>query len=369
MMVERRAVTIDALDTRVVRDRHLVERVVFVGGFGGCGKSLMTPIVGTFARVEIQKYNYALEHICSLSFLRKIDEEVATTMIRMLTDMDLYNVMMSREVNLRFSDMSSIFRNPGTLRYLRRLFQPGDAVALERIKTERPILQILMHHLLALSPPLFKALGERVRIIEVVRHPLYMIKQLHREVERTDPRMFTICFECLGRPVPFFARGWEEQYFRSGAMDKAIHYLDHLSRMNDEVLQKLSEEERDRVRVVPFERFVLDPQPYLEAFERLLTTQMLPATRRELKRQKVPRKIVAAGLDVPIYRKYGWEPPEEGGSEISELARRRRYAEEHASAEGLDVLDRLCAAYEETYLPNTGIGLFRAGRNGQVGQG
>jgi hypothetical protein len=248
---------------------------------------------------------------------------------------------------------------------------PGDAAVVERIRATRPILQILTHHLLAFSRPLFTALGERLRIIEVVRHPLYMIKQLHLDVERfgTDARVFTICFEYQGRRLPFFARGWEDQFLQSNPMDNVIHSLAHLFETNAAVLRSLSAEERAHVQVVPFERFVLGPAPYLKAFEELLGTHRTAATRRELKRQNVPRKMIADGVDVPIYRKYGWEPPEKGGSETSELLRRRQYAQEHASPEGLDVLDRLCAAYEETCLPNTGIGLFRAGQNGNIVQG
>ena len=51
---------------RIVREPRLVERVVFVGGQPGCGKSLMTWLIGSFAGVEIQKYHYLIEHLCSL---------------------------------------------------------------------------------------------------------------------------------------------------------------------------------------------------------------------------------------------------------------------------------------------------------------
>ena len=203
---EGSSVVLSQTPANVIRGPHLVDRVIFVGGHPGCGKTLMTPIVGSLARVEIQKANYFLEHICSLRFLDRIDDQVATVLIRMLTDLDLYHLMMSRETNFRFSDLTSVFKNPGTLRYIRRLFQPGDAVARERIKTTKPILQILAHNLLVLSPSLFKALGDRLRVLEVVRHPLYMIKQWYLYIERygTDVRDFTICFDYEGNSLPFF---------------------------------------------------------------------------------------------------------------------------------------------------------------------
>ncbi len=336
----------------VVRHPSLVERVVFVGGHPGCGKSLMTAVIGSFARVEIQKYNYTLEHICSLAHVGAIDEGAATAMIRMLTDMDLYNMMMSRETNLRPSDCSSIFQNPGPWRYLRRLFLPEGAAAVERIKRTKPILHTLTHNLLVLSPPLFQALGDRIRLIELVRHPLYMVKQWYLYIERyaADARDFTICFDYHGDSLPFFARGWEEQYLGSTPMDRAIHSISHLSAFGAQVLCGLSEDEKARVMVVPFERFVLDPWPYLQQLEALLGTTVTPLTRRELKRQHVPRKMIAEAMPLPIYKQYGWEPPEKGSNERQELERRRRYAAEHATPKGMEELDRLSREYEETYL-------------------
>ena len=336
----------------VVRWQRLVERVVFVGGHPGCGKSLITAILGSFTGVEIQKYNYTLEHICSLAQLEKIDDGTATAMIRMLTDTDLYNMMMSRETNFRFSDCSSIFQNPGPWRYLRRLFQPGDAAAVERIRATKPILHNMIHNLLVLSPTLFKALGERMRMVEVVRHPLYMIKQWYLYIERygTDARDFTIWFEYNGHSLPFFARGWEDRYLSAAPMDRVIYSIAHLSRQGEQVLCGLSDEERRQVLIIPFERFVLDPWPYVRQLEQLLGTTATALTRRELKRQRVPRKRIAEALPLPIYKQYGWVPPEKRSTEREELSRRRRYAAEYATREGMEELDRLSREYEETYL-------------------
>lgn len=342
----------------VVRPVSLAERVVFVGGQPGCGKTMITPILSSFARVEIQKYHYMLEHLCDLCFLGKVQDDVAITVIRMLVDIDVYNLAMARETNFRFSDLSSVFKNPGTWRYLRRLFLPGDAEAVERIRHEHPILQLTIHNVLAISRPLFKALGERMRILEVVRHPLYMVEQWYRYMDRygTDVRDFAVCFDYQGHTLPFFACGWEERYVRSSTMDRVIYAIERLSEWGDQAFQNLSEGERAQVMVVSFERFVLDPWPSLKELERLLGTSMTPVTRRELKRQRVPRKMVAEGVPLPIYKQYGWKPPEEGADERRELDRRRQFAANHATAEAMAVLDRLSEKYESTYLHARPVG-------------
>lgn len=336
----------------VVREHRMVERAVFTGGLPGCGKSLVTPIVGSLAQVEAQKYEYILEHLCVLYLLGKIEEDAAIAMVRMLTDLDLYHMMMSRETNFRPTDLSSIFKNPNPWRYIRRLFLPGDAAAFERIKKEHPIPNFLTHNVLAISPLLFKALGDRARILNVVRHPLYMIKQWHLYIDRygTDARDFTIWIDYKGHSVPFFALGWEEKYLAANSMDKAIFSIDQSLQQAHQVMESLTEGQRRGVLTIPFERFVLDPWPYLREMERLLETQVTQATHRELRRQNVPRRMIAQGIPEPIYKQYGWQPPRIGSSEREELDRRRQCAAERASAEGMEVLDRMCQEYEEGVL-------------------
>lgn len=333
----------------ISREPSIAGRVLFVGGHPGCGKTMLTPILGGFENVEIQKFNYPLEHICCLSLLEKLERDAAGSMIRMLTDLDIYNLMLSREVNFRFKDLSSIFKNPGGWRYIRRLFRNDGNGAVETIRQKNPILQITTHNALVLSPPLFEALGERVRMVVILRHPLYMIKQwrVYVEMYGKDPRDFTIWIDWKGKTVPFFARGWEEKYLDANPMDRVIYSVAHLSQKEDEVLSRLSPQEKSRVLLIPFEHFVLKPWPFVESIEHLLQTRLTPRGRREMKRQRVPRKNVADGIGRAIYKKYGWKAA--SGDEQAELESRMAYAAQEATPEALDVLRRLCTNYETRY--------------------
>jgi hypothetical protein len=337
----------------VTRPLRLADRIVCVGGLPGCGKTMLTPIIGSLARVEVQKFNYLMEYVSELSLLGLLPESAATSFLRLLADLDLYNLTMCRETNLRPSDTSSIFRNPNTWQYLSRLVQAGDAVAAARIRQERPILHLAIHNALAISPPFFTALQDGFRLIEVVRHPLYMIKQWLAYIDRygTDAREFTLWLDANGQPVPFFAHGWEEKYLSLNPMDRCIHSIAWLLEMGEQALDSLAPSARRQVMILPFERFVLEPGPLLEEIEQVLDTTSTPATRRELKRQRVPRAQVAAGRPLAIYKQYGWQPPEKGKSEREELDARRRFVESQATPEAMQVLDRLSQAYEARYWP------------------
>ena len=100
---------------------------------------------------------------------------------------------------------------------------------------------------------------------------------------------------------------------------------------------------------IPFEKFVLDPLPYMKQTEQLLQTHMTPLTHKDMKRQNVPRNKISEGVSLPIYKKYGWVPPKKNSDEKRELEVRREFAIQHASREAMDVLDRLCQDYEKRW--------------------
>lgn len=315
---------------------------------------MMSSIVGALPRVEIMQYSYALEYICALRYLGRMEEDAACVMIRILTDLHLYNVMMGRETNFRPSDLSGVLRSSHPLRYFLRLFQRGDEAVIRRIEAQRPILHLTTHLLLGFSSPIVQALGSRALFIEVVRHPLYMIRQqaLYNDRYGTEARDFAICFDYKGMALPFFALGWEETFLKANAVEKAIYMIYHLTKRVKELSMTGDGTGNGGVFEVPFERFVINPSPYIRRLETLLGTQTDSRTKKMMKKQNVPRKMYAEGIDLKIYKHYGWEPPEKSSDEAKEFERRRRFAAEHASPEAVEVLDELCAEYEDKYLKN-----------------
>lgn len=349
---EERSTLLGRGSVRVVRGPYLAEKVVFVDGLPGCGKTMLSPIIGALPRVELMQYLYEIEYICALCYLRRIEEDAASLLVRMLTDLALYHGMMGRETNFRPSDLSGVLRNSRPLRYFHRLFQPGDEAVIGRIRAERPILNLPTHHVRGFSSPIFAALGSRALIVEVVRHPLYMIRQQALYMDRygTDVRDFTVWYEYEGVAVPYFALEWEEIFLRANAVEKAIYMIHYLTKRVEDLGLAGDESGGGGVLVVPFERFVIDPAPYMQRLETLLDTRADSHTKRMMKRQNVPRKMYAEGIGLNIYKEYGWKPPERGSDEESEFKQRRQFAMEHASPQAMEVLDRLCAEYETKHL-------------------
>lgn len=338
----------------IVRSSQMVDKVVFVDGQPGCGKSMFSALITGLDRVELLCLAYEIEFVCALKYLQKIDDDVARSLVGLYTDLRMYNLMMSRETNFRPSDVSSVFKDARPFRYIKRLFQKGRDLVPDLISRERPILHLTTHDLLGRSDPIFDALRTKCVFIEVVRHPLYMIKQqaINMKSLISDPRHFEIYFLYKGKELPYFAYGREEAFLKGNEIDKAIYVIDGMTRRNESFRRKAAEKNinKDQILTIPFEKFVIDPWQYLKHIENILDTKRLPVLSRLLKKQNVPRKMYADGIELEIYKSCGWEPSKPGSDESKEFATRRQFAKDQASSEAMRVLDKLSEEYEKEYL-------------------
>jgi hypothetical protein len=340
----------------VTRDDILLESLVLVDGQAGCGKTLFTAIVAAMDRVELLNYSPELENICALKYLDKIQTDAAETMIRIQMDLILYETMMSRRTNFRPSDLSGTFRDVDFLTYVKRLFSKGNEIIPKRIKEEKPILHFATHNLLAFSEPVFTALGKKAVLIEIVRHPLYMlIQHTLNQINFSKPagtaRQFHIYIKHKGKQLPYWHLGQEELDLRSNSVERAIYDIQKHSELTKSFKEKFMKKYGGQIVTIPFERFVLDPWPYMRRIEDLLATKVTSKTRKVMRKHNIPRKKIADGIPLAIYKRCGWKPPEKGLSEKQELEKRRQYAiEQGAGKEALEVLDRISAEYEQNYL-------------------
>ena len=336
----------------IVRQGHLAEKIVIIDGLPGCGKTLFSPIVAAMGRVELLNYAFEVEYICRLFHLSKIQEDAAISTVRLFTDLKLYNTMMGRETNFRYSDISSVFNSSNPWRYFKRIFQKGDMTVPDRIKREKPILCLTTHNLLGLGDPVFKALENRLLFIEIVRHPLYMIIQQTLNMERLldTSKELDINFKNDSGQLPWYTCQWEDLFKNSNPVEKAIHSIHRSLKLSEEFKHKHKEEIKGQVLTIPFESFVLDPWPYLKKIEELLGSKITSKTKKVIRKQNVPRKKISDGIPLGIYKRCGWEEPNMSLSEKEELDKRRLFAvEQGASDQALEVLDKLCVDYESNY--------------------
>jgi len=286
-----------------------------------------------------------------LAFLGKIALDAVRAIIKLQVDLKLYNTMMGRDVNFRPTDLSSVFNNPDPNRYFKRLFRAGDGAVMDRIHNANPILNIATHNLLPFSEPIFSALGDKCCFVEIVRHPLYMVRQqsLNFAGLTESVRHFTVYHIYEGRLVPYYARGWEEAYLASTPMERSIHFIDQMTRRSEGVRKFLRDSYGARIITIPFEPFVLAPYVWLHKLAEFAGTKVGDATDAVMRGQNIPRLNIAQGIDVEIYRRCGWTPPIDGATERDELRLRYEDVRQNSNEDALRVMDQLIENYEHEY--------------------
>lgn len=333
---------------KLIRDTHIAERIVFIDGLSGSGKSVLFPVLGSFRNVEKIRIEHVYEYLSILHRLKKIDADAAISMMRIFSDLAIFNQMISREVNLRINDDSGLLNNPKPIEYISRLFYKDGEEVMTRIKKNNPILNIMTHQILPNIDLAFRSFGQRLKVVTMVRHPLYLIDHWINYIERygSDPREFSLCLDYSGKAIPWFAQGWEEKYLSLKSIDRVIYSIEWLTRKSEDAFKKLSNAQKEQVMFIPFETFVRKPWLYINELKIFLGTEVTSATAKALKRQKVPRSNLSAGRG---HKQYGWKNETQSNSDQEDFNRRKSFVNLNACKESIDVLNSLCREYEEKF--------------------
>ena len=319
--------------------------VIFIDGLWGTGKSMIAPIVGAMEGVEKQKIETIYEYLCALIYLNKIEVDAANSLLKIYADMSQYENLLGREVNLRWHDDTGFLNNPNSLRYIKRMFGKESDTVVEDINEKNLALNIMSHIILPVSKPLVKAYGSRLKIIEMVRHPVYMVQHWYSYLSRFDSALeFTISIDHHGKKVPWFANSWRDKFVEMSIMDRSLNSIIFLYEWLFNSLSNFNEKSNNII-VVPFESFVMDTENELKRLQKFLGRSHSTKIQKLLKRQKIPRKQLSHGKG---HSRYGWKYGK-SGTEKEEYENQRAFIRGKATEKTMLQFDKLIKKYNEKW--------------------
>ena len=318
--------------------------IIFIDGLWGTGKSLLGPIVSGMAGVEKVKIEGVYEYINQLFSLGKISEDGALWMLRTYADRSQYYNAIGREVNLRWSDDTGLRDTPDRFKYIRRLFGGEGDSKVEEIIREN-LAFCTMSHMLMLTPDLWSlAYGKRVKVIEMVRHPLYMVRHLRSGLERFEsPREFTMSFCYRDVKVPWFASGWEDEFIDANSTERSVLCITRLYPWLEAKIE-LSRAAGLAVLDLSFEEAVFETNKMLRKLEQFIGRKHHSRLSSILKRQMMPRTTIAKGKG---HAHYGWVTTDE--SEGDTYEKMLKDVRNNCSVELQNGLDKIITWYNKKY--------------------
>ncbi len=269
--------------------------IIVVDGFWGGGKSVVTSIVGSLSGVEKKKVEHVYEYVCIAHSAGKMNLDAAMAFLKIYADLSQYNNLIGREVNLRWGDDSGFRNNPGSIAYLKRLFHKGGDAVADTINAQNLALLIASHELLSVSDLLFDSYGPRLKLIEVVRHPIHLfnnVRDYTAAFERS--REFTLSFDFGGTKIPWFAASWAKEFAEASIADRALLSIARMQKSMIKAIDQLASTGKP-VLILAFEDTVLHPQNALIQLEQFLRRTRTKRTGRVLRRQALPRTQISTG--------------------------------------------------------------------------
>jgi len=185
---------------------------------------------------------------------------------------------------------------------------------------------IASHELLSVSDILFDAYGRRLKLIEVVRHPVHLFENVRSYISKFErAREFTLSFEFNDEKIPWFAAGWAEEFANSSIVDRALLSIARMQRSMLSTIDQIGADGRPLL-TLSFENTVLNPGESLQQLESFLARKQTRRTKRVFKQQSLPRTNISAGkatsafsfntsssvTEAEVYRKVTQEISEHG---------------------------------------------------------
>ena len=279
--------------------------VVLIDGLWGSGKTMFQLVISSLNNLEDAKIEEMLEYIINLQYMNKISDESAGLLIGNHLDFIMHKSLLGRCSNMRFDDDTGFKNSTNKLERILRLFRSEENnLAPKNIRNKG---LVFMTHMIGCSPFfLSNLIKERLFIIEIMRHPLYLIKHVASFFARFDKtRVKTVSFDYLDNKIPWFYKNYINliDIKDKNNYHKAVNYVYYLYReiwANIEILK----ESNVNIYPISFEQFTINPNLYTDEICNFLSRNRGTYTSKALRKSKLPRKYIHQGLGL---NKYGWK--------------------------------------------------------------
>ena len=304
-----------------VREQTFPGRILLIDGMTGAGKNMISRVIDGYPNNHNPIFSYELEQLCIAWSQKKIDLDANIALIRMHIDKIRYNFSVSRELNFRPSDLTSIFRSKKRNIYIKNLLKNREITNLKDKEFFSKNLCIITHQLLGASQVMDLAFPQRVLRIFTIRHPIYLYQHWLNYIPKhgTDPKDITVWNDHKGVPIPWFAKDYGELYSNASYPDKAAIVLsDMVNKSIDYIESKQSDE---KFQVIDFENFVIHPHVYLTRINSLLGENFPHKNKKILTKENIPRNHINSARNLSIYRRSNY------GTFVSKNSHKEDYEE------------------------------------------
>ena len=263
----------------------------------GGGKTLIANLISGLKDVDPWIYDANIERICSLNNLKKIDLETSADFLQKNLNEKYFDNYILSHVNYRNQDLSSIFNNIRFKNITKRK-KLSDDEAKKKIKRTKMCLQYMTHKNSPYAEPIFKALGNQLVYVLILRNPfnIYTINWVAKWTKifsKFDARDGRINFYSskYNLNFPFEIKKNEVDFYQKlNKYEKSIFFMEHYYYYSIKKIVSFSKKYKSNFVIVPFENLTKNPKKYLKKVSTFSKTKIDKLTLKNMKMNGVPRK-------------------------------------------------------------------------------
>ncbi len=273
------------------------KKVVFIDGLSRSGKTMVGPIVSSFSKAYPFQHQILIDNLTLLLSNKSITKEACKTLVNIFLNQNIYYLNISRCINLRPNDNSSIAKDKNYKKYIKNLKKKEGDYVINQIKKDN-FLPIFMSHDLLSYVKSLEQIQLNFKIIYVIRNPMDNIYSFYSKYNKrynkekyslNNPRFYSLSIKKNNQLFPYYAYKNNKTFLKLNNAEKATYY--YLDSMKKSIKNyKKIKDKKKKVLLIRFDDMTQDHKSTLIRISKFLNIQKSKYTSQILKKERVPRK-------------------------------------------------------------------------------
>ena len=238
-----------------------------------------------------------IDNLLQLLQLNLVNTNVCKSLINIFLNESIYYLNLSRGVNFRPADNSSVLKDKNYKLFIENLSRKEGDHVIDQIKDEKKLPIYMSHDLLSVIDLLDKIIPN-FKIIHVIRNPIDNIYSFYskynkrykgKKYDLNNPRFFSLAFEKKKRLIPYYVTKNSKLFLKLNNLEKTTYY--YLKIIEKSQRKFANFKNKNKIKIVRFDDLAQDPKRIIYQFEKFLNIKTSSFTKIACKIEKVPRKI------------------------------------------------------------------------------
>lgn len=279
---------------KIVHQNLVPKKILIVTGLMRSGKGLACPIISSLNNCEKFNLNYTLEKLLYLRFEKKISSEIFSYFFNSEVNQDSYNLKIGRQVNFRYSDFTSIWKNKNPSIFFKRMRKKeGENIFREILKSKNYFIY-MMHNALIYSDLIFSQ-NKEIKFINIVRNPIDIVHSWMKKKYGNDyydsPRLQSVNYKISNKYYPELTIKNYKYYEKLPSLDRIVYWIDKLINLHKKQYEKLTKRQKKNILFVDHQNLATNTNEELAKICKFLKKTKSKQTNEILLKERCFRKV------------------------------------------------------------------------------